>query len=137
MPTGYIIVNKMTLNPKTGANHGKVLEALGYTVNLNEDTEHFEIECEGFVEDATIDLTLSPEEVKAQVQDLVQAKKLWTYACSVKARKADGQITTLPGVHGARYLNQVFPGGSALVAKSKLSARKKVDSTFSIADILG
>lgn len=136
MPIGYIIVNKQTLNPKTGTNHGKVLQALGYSVELNQDTEHFHIECDGFVEDQLIDLT-NPEAAKAQVQELVASKKLFTYSCSFKAVKADGETTTLPGVHGARYLNRLFPGGSALVAKTKLTSRKKVEASFSIADILG
>lgn len=138
MPKGYIIVNKQTFNPKTGKNHGATLAALGYAVVKDAPSEHFHIECTGFVGETVLDFRpAGVQETLAKVKAAVQAKELFTYRnLTVKAITKEGNETTLSGVHGARYLDSLFPGGSCLVAKDKLSSRKKVAASFSIADIL-
>ncbi len=131
----YISINKATLNPKTGRSHGKTLKALGYNVVLDEATMHFKIEHEGLVEGIEVDLTDDANALEL-VKNLVKNKQLLSYNCTFKAIRNDGETTTLPGIHGARYLNRVFPNGSCLVAKSAISNSSAKASTFSVADIL-
>lgn len=131
----YIAINKATMNVKTGRNHGNTLKALGYNVTMDETTMHFKIEHEGLIEGMVVDLTDDAKALEL-VKGLVQAKKLLSYNCTFKAIRADGEVTTLPGIHGARYLNQVFPNGSCLVAKAVIKKSAAKASTFSVADIL-
>lgn len=123
---GFIKINKKT------EGHGDLLEKLGYTVHRDVEPQHFAVECTGFINE-TVDLT-DHEVALDTVKGFIRDQKLISYKSFFKAIKNDGEETTLPGVHGARYLNQLVEGMSALVAKDEAPA--KTSSTFTLDDLL-
>tara|TARA_R100001244_G_scaffold25113_1_gene25270 strand:- start:1002 stop:1421 length:420 start_codon:yes stop_codon:yes gene_type:complete len=124
---GFIKINKKTQG------HADVLTKLGYTVNSDVQPEHLVVECTGFVVQE-IDLTDHAAALDS-IKGWIKEKKLISYKSSFKAKKKDGNITVLPGVHGARYLNQVVPGMSALVAKEDEPA-VLAQASFSMDDLI-
>lgn len=124
---GFIKLNKMT------EGHAEVLTKLGYTVHSDVQIGHLAVECSGFV---TSEIDLTDHQVALEtIKGFVKERKLVSYKSTFKAKKRDGSVTTLPGVHGARYLNQVVPGMSALVAKED-APTVQAQASFSMNDLI-
>jgi dihydrodipicolinate reductase len=128
---GYIslVTKKGKVNKKT-AGHAESLKKLGYTVHTDVAKDHLAVECSEFFE-GLVDLTLPKEEVNQFLKGIQGNKQLIAYTCGFKVNTLKG-VRTFGGWNGCSYLGEL----SCLVAKREIAARKKVESTFSVNDLL-